>query len=51
MRTKEICEEEREKSVHQKREDLIESTSVVPAKYPPKVKLENFCNSTVLELG
>ena len=23
-----------------KREDLVESTSVVPAKYPPKVKLE-----------
>ena len=23
-----------------KREDLIESTDVVPAKYPPKVKLE-----------
>ena len=24
----------------QKRKDLIESTSVVPAEYPPKVKLE-----------
>ena len=24
----------------QKREDLTESTDVVPAKYPPKVKLE-----------
>ena len=26
----------------QKREDLTESTGVVPAKYPPKVKLEIF---------
>ena len=26
--------------LHNKREDLIESTGVVPAKYPPKVKLE-----------
>ena len=25
-----------------KREDLIESTGVVPAKYPPKVKLKLF---------
>ena len=28
--------------LHNKREDLIESTSVVPAKYPLKVKLELF---------
>ena len=35
----------------EKEEDLIESTGVVPAKYPPKVKLENFHNSIVLELG
>ena len=26
----------------EKEEDLTESTSVVPTKYPPKVKLENF---------
>ena len=26
----------------QKREDLTEDTGVVPAKYPPKVKLELF---------
>ena len=25
----------------EKEEDLTESTGVVPAKYPPKVKLEN----------
>ena len=34
------------------KEDLAESTSVVPTKYPPKVKVrENFYNSRVLELG
>ena len=33
------------------KEDLTESTCVVPAKYPLKVKLENFHNSRVLELG
>ena len=32
------------------KKDLVESTGVVPAKYPPKVKLENFYNSRVLEL-
>ena len=32
-------------------EDLTESISVIPAKYPPKVKLENFHNSRVPELG
>ena len=31
----------------EKEEDFIESTSVVPAKYPPKIKLENFF--TILE--
>ena len=35
---------------HRKRENLVKSTDVVPAKYPPKVKLENFYNSRVLEL-
>ena len=34
-----------------KREDLVESTSVVPAEYPSKVKLKNFHNSRVIELG
>ena len=33
------------------KEDLVEDTNVVPAKYPPKVKLENFHNSRVLGLG
>ena len=33
------------------KEDLVESTGVVLAKYSPKVKLENFHNSKVLELG
>ena len=33
------------------KEDLIESVNVVTAKYLPKVKLENFYNSRVLELG
>ena len=33
------------------KEDLVESTGVVLAKYPPKVKLENFHNSRVTELG
>ena len=33
------------------KEDLVESTGVVLAKYPPKVKLENFHNSRVPELG
>ena len=33
------------------KEDLAEITGVVPAKYPPKVKLENFHNSKVSELG
>ena len=33
------------------KEDLVEDTSVVLAKYPPKVKLENFHNFRVLELG
>ena len=32
-------------------EDLIESIGMVPAKYHSKVKLENFHNSRVLELG
>ena len=32
-------------------EDLTESISVILAKYPPKVKLENFHNSRVPELG
>ena len=32
------------------KEDLVESTGVVPAKYPPNVKLENFHNSRVSEL-
>ena len=32
-------------------EDLTESTGVVTAKYPPKVKLENFHNYRVSELG
>ena len=35
----------------EKREDLIESTGVVPVKYPPKVKWGNFYNSRVSELG
>ena len=40
-------------SLHNKEEeeDLTESTGVVLAKYPPKVKLENFHNSRVPELG
>ena len=33
------------------KEDLVESIGVVLAKYPPKVKLENFHNSRVPELG
>ena len=33
------------------KEDLVESTDVVSAKYPPKVKLENFHNSRVPQLG
>ena len=33
------------------KEDLAESTSLVSAKYPPKVKLENFHNSRMPELG
>jgi len=33
------------------KEDPVESTGVVSAKYPLKVKLENFHNSRVLELG
>ena len=33
------------------KENLAESTDVVPAKYPLNVKLENFHNSRVLELG
>ena len=36
---------------HRKRENLVESTSVVPAKYPSQVKLENFHNSRMPELG
>ena len=38
-------------SVKKNKEDLVESTGVVPAKYPPNVKLENFHNSRVSELG
>ena len=34
-----------------KREDLVESTSVVLAEYPSKVKLKNFHNSRVIKLG
>ena len=36
---------------HRKTEDLVESTSVVPAKYLSEVKLENFHKSRVSELG
>ena len=32
------------------KEDLVENTGVVPAKYPPNVKLENFHNPRVSEL-
>ena len=28
------------------KEDLVESTDVVPAKYPPKVKLENLFHNS-----
>ena len=31
--------------------DLVKDTDVVPVKYPPKVKLENFHNSKVPKLG
>ena len=31
-------------------EDLVESIGVIPAKYPPKVKLKKFHNSIVSEL-
>ena len=34
-----------------KKKDPIESTYMVPAKNPPKVKLENFYHSRVPELG
>ena len=34
-----------------KKKNLTESTSVVQAKDPSKVKLENFHNSRVLEMG
>ena len=33
------------------KEDLVESTGVILAKYSPKVKLENFYNSRVSELS
>ena len=33
------------------KEDLVDSTGVVPAKHLPKVKLENFHNFKVPELG
>ena len=39
-----LCNKEEE-------EDLAESIGVVSAKYPPKVKLENFHNSRVPKLG
>ena len=32
---------------HRKKENLVKSIDVVPAKYPPEVKLENFHNSRV----
>ena len=39
-------------NLNSKEEDnLIESTGVIPAKYPLKVKLENSHNSRVPELG
>ena len=36
---------------HRNKEDLAKNTGVVLTKYPLKVKLENFHNSRVLELG
>ena len=33
------------------KEDIVESTGVVPTKYPLKVKLENFHNSRVPEVS
>ena len=33
------------------KKDLAKSIGVVLAKYPPKIKLENFYNSQVPELG
>ena len=41
----------RQNLCNKEEENLIESTSVVPAKYPPKVKLENLQNFRVPELG
>ena len=41
----------RQYRLNKNKEDLVESIGVVPAKYPLKVKLENFHNSRVLQLG
>ena len=35
----------------EEQENFTESTNVVPAKHPLNVKLDNFHNSRVLELG
>ena len=39
------------KSAQQRRKNPTDSTGMVPAKNPPKVKLENFYNFKVSELG
>ena len=44
-----MCSRQRLRNKKQRRP--LESTGVVPAKDPPKVKLENFHHSRVLELG
>ena len=41
----------REHLRNKNKEDFVENTSVVPAKYPSKINLENFHNSKVPELG
>ena len=41
----------RQNLLNKNKEDLAKSIGVVQAKYPSKVKLENFHNSRVPELG
>ena len=41
----------RQNLCHKEEKNLVKSTSVIPAKYPLKVKLENVYNSRMLELG
>ena len=51
MYLRQCLRNKKKKKKKKKKKNVVKSTDVVPAKYTPKVKLENFHNSRVSELG